>query len=114
MTKKLKFARKREAKPKKRLGKPFLILMCCFFFFLGVIIYAFGFHNVDIGWNMKSLECRGFNVVDTSIWGGVTRNANEAYSFGMTMIYFGVIFTVLITIIIGYALGLIEGEGGGR
>jgi len=58
------------------------------FFIVGILVYSYGFHNVDISFNMRDTQ---IDIAPS----GIQRSKPELYSLGLQGLIVGVIFLIL-------------------
>lgn len=63
----------------------------------GVLIYGYGFHNIDIAFN-----CQYYNLsIDTSPT-GIIKNCVQLHTIGLEGLIFGIIFIIIGLIFYGF------------
>lgn len=67
---------------------------------VGISRFYTGFHNIDLGSNMRYISAAGFIVVDTGE-DGIVRTGDEIYSSGLDQIKQGFWITFLSSLIFG-------------
>lgn len=82
------------------LGMIFSVLALC----KSIIIFETGYHNADLGQNMRYLEERlDINLIDVSL-SGIELTSGEVYRLGMSQIKWGFISGLLSAAAFGYML----------
>lgn len=99
---------------KKKINKKFItvfiLFMSLFILISGMRLYWIGFHNNDLGFNLKYLSCR-FNttLIDTNTnfekW-----NPNTMIITGSKQMDEGFYFSIIGAILLGFAIGDIHYE----
>jgi len=73
----------------------------------GIYMFYIGFHNVDLGQNLRYLEAKhGFSLIDINSEGNKWTPL-EMYMVGLDQIQYGLFRSILGTFLIGNAISLI-------
>ena len=91
--------------------KHFILLLCgIIFLMVGTLIFAMGYHSIDLGQNMIYLNAEyDLNLKDSTIQNKVLTDI-EVYKLGVRQIFLGFYISVNSMLFIGLSIKLIEGK----
>jgi len=70
------------------------VLPFLFTYGVSLLLFGFGYHNIDLSFNMLRLENHGIKLVDESVF-GVEQDAIQGYTSGVRILFISYILNLI-------------------